>query len=218
MNTVDDMDFRELIKNRRAELNLTLEDVAKAVGVGKATVQRWESGEIKNLRRDRIAKLAKVLNLPPSALVTADDSYEDYERTEFDNVCPIDRFHIPILGDIACGEPRFADSDFEGYTEVGAGIRADFALHCKGDSMIGARIYDGDLVFIRRQDDVADGEIAAVIIDDEATLKRVYKLPGGRVQLRAENPRYAPIYIGGDDESRYVHILGKAVAFQGNVI
>ena len=83
--------------------------------------------------------------------------------------------------------------------------------------MIGARIYDGDIVFIRKQSDVEDGEIAAVIIDDEATLKRVYKLPGGRTQFRAENPKYAPIDVGGNGESRSVRILGKAIAFQSDV-
>ena len=94
-------------------------------------------------------------------------------------------------------------------------IQADFALRCKGDSMIGARILDGDIVYIRQQPDVDDGEIAAVLIDNEATLKRVYKMPG-RLQLRAENPAFLPINLEGD-ELETVRILGKAVAFKSSV-
>lgn len=101
--------------------------------------------------------------------------------------------------------------------EVGAEIHADFALRAKGDSMTGARIQDGDIVFIRRQDTVNNGEIAAVLIDDEAALKRIRYLPGGMTMLQAENPAYEPIFIGGEGETRVVRILGKAIAFQGDV-
>lgn len=95
-------------------------------------------------------------------------------------------------------------------------IHADFALRCKGDSMIGARIYDGDIVYIRKQPQVENGEIAAVLIEDvaeyaEATLKRLY-LSSGQLVLQAENPTFAPIVFTGDS-IRQVHILGKAVAF-----
>lgn len=106
--------------------------------------------------------------------------------------------------------------------DVDEGLACDSAMICRGDSMIGARIYDGDLVYVRRQDDVDDGQIAAVAIDGELTLKRVFKLrdlddEGNvvyRVELRAENPRYAPIRIGGPDETRQVNIVGRAVAFR----
>ena len=84
--------------------------------------------------------------------------------------------------------------------------------------MIDARIYDGDVVFIRRQDYVDDGTIAAVMIDDEATLKRVYRLADGRIELRAANARYAPIIVGGEGETRSMRVLGKAVAFQGRIV
>ena len=97
---------------------------------------------------------------------------------------------------------------------VDAPIPCDFALRCKGDSMIDARILDGDLVFIRRQDVVDDGSIAAVLIDDEATLKRVYHLTDGRVELRAANARYAPIILGGENDTRVFRVIGKAVGFQ----
>ena len=97
---------------------------------------------------------------------------------------------------------------------LGHDIDCDFALRCKGDSMIGARIYDGDIVFIKKQDFVDDGTIAAVLIDDDATLKRVYKLSDGRIELRAANERYRPIFVGGPDDTRTFRVLGKAVAFQ----
>lgn len=101
---------------------------------------------------------------------------------------------------------------------VGADVDCDFALRCKGDSMTGARIYDGDIVFIKRQDFVDEGAIAAVLIDDDATLKRVYHLADGRLELRAENPKYRPIVVGGEDDTRIYKILGKAMAFQSVII
>ena len=138
------------------------------------------------------------------------------EVTDIPNTCPIETKRFPLLGKIACGEPVFADEDRESYVEAGTNIQADFCLKAKGDSMINARIYDGDIVFIRKQPDVNDGEIAAVLIDDEATLKRVFKMPG-RIQLRAENPKYKPIDIT-EEQNIKVLVLGKAVAFQSDVI
>ena len=96
------------------------------------------------------------------------------------------------------------------------GTQADFALRVSGDSMVGARIHDGDIVFIRQQDDVDDGQIAAVIIDDSATLKRVYHIPGG-LQLLSENPKYPPMiftYPG----CGAIRIIGRAVAFQSSLV
>ena len=97
----------------------------------------------------------------------------------------------------------------------GADVDCDFALRVTGDSMTGARIFDGDIVFIRRQDDVDDGQIAAVIIDDRATLKRVYHIPNG-LQLLSENPKYPPmIFTFADHDS--IRIIGKAVSFTSSV-
>jgi repressor LexA len=139
-----------------------------------------------------------------------------YER--FDNILPISIKRVPILGDIACGEPIYAEEEHESFAAVNSSLDADFCLRAKGDSMVGARIYDGDIVFIRSQAMVDNGEIAAVIIDDEATLKRVYFYPDeGKLILSPENPRYAPlVYFGNQLES--IKIMGKAVAFQSSVI
>lgn len=110
--------------------------------------------------------------------------------------------------------PIYADEETE-LILCDDSLRCDFALRVRGDSMIGARIHDGDLVFIRSQDDVDDGEIAAVVLNDEATLKRVYHIKNG-LQLLSENPRYAPM-IFTLDECDSIRILGKAVGFQSRL-
>ena len=238
-------DFATKIRDLRLSLGMTLEQVGKVVGVGKSTVRKWETGEIANMRRDKIAKIAEALHTTPAYLMGWEDealslplgwidhfngdveaAVKAYRAMEEDrargfslptDALPITAQRIPMLGTIHAGEPTFADSDFEAYVESGAAIRCDFALRVVGDSMINARIMDGDIVFIRRQDTVQDGEIAAVLIDDEATLKRVRFLPGNLLMLQAENPKYQPIIIGGEGETRSVRILGKAVAFQSDV-
>lgn len=146
-----------------------------------------------------------------------DSANNESNLSEYDNIFPVKTHKIPLLGEIACGQPIFASEDRESYVEVGADVRADFCLKAKGDSMINARILDGDIVFIREQPMVENGEIAAVIIDDEATLKRVYYYQGeGKLVLQAENPSFAPLmYVG--EELNTIRILGKAVAFQSDV-
>ena len=118
-----------------------------------------------------------------------------------------------MLGNIACGEPIWADEDKESYVMSDMDISADFCLTANGDSMINARIYDGDIVFIRKMPIVNNGEIAAVIIDDEATLKRwYYYKDDNKLMLVAENPKYPPlVYI--NEELNNIRCLGKAVYF-----
>ena len=135
----------------------------------------------------------------------------------FDNIIPIATKRFPLLGDIACGTPIFADEEKELYVDAGASIDADFCLRAKGDSMIGARINDGDIVFIRKQDTVDNGEIAAVVIEDEATLKRVNYYPQQELLiLKAENSQYADMVYTGE-QLNHIIILGKAVAFQSDI-
>lgn len=117
----------------------------------------------------------------------------------------------PRLGTIACGEHILAVENIETYDLVPEDIPCDFTLKCKGDSMINARIFDGDIVYIRQQDIVEDNEIAAVLIDDDATLKRV-RIFGDHVVLEPANPMYQPLVFWGEDMNR-MRILGKAVAF-----
>lgn len=188
--------------------------LAREAGVSKNTIYSMIKRDNDKADAATLEKLARVLDVPVSAFY-GDAAYDDLNSIP--GILPIQVRPVPLLGSIACGEPIFADADFSSYTAAGAQVDCDFALRCAGDSMIDARIYDGDIVFIRRQDYVDDGTIAAVLIDDEATLKRVYHLADGRVELRAANARYAPIIVGGENETRNLRILGKAVAFQSNI-
>lgn len=199
------------IKELRLANDLTLEQVADIVGVGKSTVRKWETGMIANMRRDKIAALAQALHTTPEYLMGWSTTME------VSNLFKIETKKFRLLGNIACGEPIFANEEKELYVVAGANIKADFCLMAKGDSMIGARIYDGDIVFIRQQDIVEDGEIAAVLIEDEATLKRVYyDREAGVLSLFAENPKYKTMRFSGE-ELNHIRILGKAVAFQSDI-
>ena len=199
-----------IIKDRRIELGLTMKDVADYVGVSEGTVSRWESGNIANMKRSRIYKLAEALKLSPLVLLGVESS------TTPDNLLPMPAMRkIPLVGSIACGTPILAAENIEGDVDIPEHIHADFALRCKGDSMINARIYDGDIVYIRQQDTVEHGQIAAVLINDEATLKRVHLFPD-HVVLEAENPQYRPRTFWGE-EMNSLRILGKAVAFTSGV-
>ena len=137
----------------------------------------------------------------------------DYPVEELpDNIIPLPKNKkVPLLGTIACGEPILAVENIDKYVEMPETVHGTFALKCKGDSMINARIFDGDIVYIREQPDVENGEIAAVLIGDEATLKRVYKTPS-KVVLRPENPMYDDMTYS-KEELNQIRILGKAVAF-----
>lgn len=210
-----ELDMAQRIKDLRVSQNLTLEQVANEVGVGKSTVRKWETGMIANMRRDKIASLAKALHTTPAYLMGWID--EPHREITVDNLFRIETKKFPLLGNIACGEPIMANEEVDLYVEAGANIQADFCLRARGDSMIGARIYDGDIVFIQQQDMVDDGEIAAVIIDDEATLKRVNYYPEKNLLiLKAENSKYEDLIYTGE-ELNHIRILGKAVAFQSDI-
>jgi len=132
-------------------------------------------------------------------------------------IMPISKKKLPILGNAACGEPKYAEQTFEGYVTVGADMQADFCLYAKGDSMVNARIHDGDIVFVRKQDIVEDGEIAVVLVEDDTTIKRVYYDRENNVlTLVPENPAFKIMrYMGA--ELNQIRILGKVIAGQYNV-
>lgn len=196
-----------IIKSRRQELGLTMKELAAKVGVSEGTISRWESGEIKNMRRTAVSNLAKALALSP-AVIMGWEKAPDYMMLE--DYIPLQKKEIPLLGEIAAGEPIYAAGKVEEYLPCSEDVKADYALRVHGDSMINAGIKDGDIVYIRAQDDVEDGEIAAVLIDDSTTLKRVYRHPG-YAQLVPENPKYAPM-IFNDGNCSTFRILGKAIA------
>lgn len=199
----------ERIKFRRKEIGFSAEKVADIIGVSPATIYRYEKGDIEKVPGDVLFSIAKALHTTPAYLMGWEEAPESISA---DNIVPIPKMtKIPLLGNIACGDPITAEENLDGFVSAPEEISADFALRCKGDSMIGARILDGDIVLIRQQPDVEDGEIAAVLIDNEATLKRVHKKAGCLI-LNPANPAYEPIVITGE-ELNDVRIIGKAVYF-----
>lgn len=212
------MKVQEIIKTRRLELGLTLKDVAKALGVSEGTVSRYESGDIQNMGIDKIASLADVLRCSPGYLMGWTDDPSMSNGKFQAEVYPVEIQKIPVLGKVACGQPIVINEEHEYYVKAGTKIKVDYALVAQGDSMINARIYDGDLVFLRKDQEIVDGDIYAVAIDDEITLKRVYRYPDqGIVQLVAENPKYRPM-IFSEKDGKALNIIGKAVFFQADVL
>lgn len=219
------MDREELgkrLKIARDKRDKSLQDVADAVGVARSTVQRYEAGKINNIKLPVVESFARALNVNPSWLVGKSDVMETAAEKDFfanlpGNIIPMPPTRkVPLLGTIACGEPILAVENIEDYVDMDAATHADFALRCKGDSMINARIFSGDIVYIRKQETVENGEIAAVLINGveseaDATLKRVY-IEGNKIRLCAENPMYADQIFFENDMNK-VRIIGKAVAF-----
>lgn len=190
-------------------------DLIRDLGFNKSAVSTWCNGT-RLPRMDKVDALAKYFNIKRSDLIE-DHSMQEKVKT-FDNIFPISVKKFPLLGEISCGEPIFANEDRENYVLTGTDIDADFCLKAKGDSMIGARIFDGDIVFIKKTDTVNDGEVAAVIIDDEVLLKRFYYFRNENLlTLQSENPKYPPKSYTGE-QLDHIRVLGKAVAFQSDII
>lgn len=205
----------EIMKARRKELGISAETVAENIGVSPATIYRYEKGDIEKVPGDLLEPLAKILRTTPAFLMGWSDSSDDIQSFgNVANIIPLPTLNrIPLLGDIACGDPILAIENSDESVTIPETLHADFALRCKGDSMINARILDGDIVYIQRQDDVDNGQIAAVIIDDEATLKRVYKDDAHeQLTLMPENPTYPPLVYRGE-ELNNIRILGRVVGF-----
>lgn len=202
------------LKRMRKEKGITLEALASAIGTSRQTVHRYENGIITNVPPEKVEAIARVLETSPTELM----GWGGSEYFNFKNISPIKQKRLPLIGEIACGEPIYAEEEHESFVSAESELDADFCLRAVGDSMLGARIFDGDIVFIRAQNSVDNGEIAAVIINDEATLKRVYFYPEEeKLILSPENPRYAPlVFVGRELEN--IKIIGKAVAFQSTVI
>lgn len=211
-------DIMNQIKELRKSRGLSQKKLAQILNVHQTAISQWETGRT-SPDIDLANKLASLFDVSIEQLLDLEECelHTDVFST-VPNIYPIDKKKIPLLGDIACGQPIYADEDRESYVIAGTDINADFCLRAHGDSMIGARILDGDIVFIKKADIVNNGEIAAVIIGDEATLKRVYYYPEkGKLVLTPENPKYEPlVYVG--EELNEIHILGKAIAFQSDVI
>lgn len=202
------MEKGERIRSRREALGMTQTELADALSTTKQNIYKYENGIISNIPSDKIEAMAEILKTTPAYLM----GWEE-ETVLPPNIEPLGSMQkIPLVGQIACGTPILAEQNIEDYVDLPGHIRADFALTCKGESMIGAGIRTGDIVYIRKQEEVENGQIAAVMVgNDESTLKRVYAKEGV-VQLVAENPSIAPaVFIG--EETAQIHIVGLAVAY-----
>ena len=184
-------------------------ELTESTGISKASISSYLSGTYLPKQRN-IYRMARVLRVDPAWL--SGEGGAEASGSDMPGLLPLPEMErIPLVGSIACGVPILAEQNIAEYVDLPRNIRADFALECKGDSMINARIQDGDIVYIHLQPDVENGEIAAVRIGEEATLKRVYKYPDS-LSLNAENPAYPPMIYTGENLND-VHIIGKAVAF-----
>lgn len=205
----------ERIRELRKERRMSLEELADQIGTSRQTVHRYETGVISNIPSEKVEALARALGTTPQRLMGwEDDSIPTINNIRIANIAKADTKELPILGNVACGEPIFASEQQGYYARAKADMAADFCLTARGDSMINARIFDGDLLFVRKQDSVDDGEIAVVLIDDEATVKRVYfNREDGILTLMPENPTYKPMRYAGSQLDR-IRILGKVVSGQ----
>lgn len=208
--------MKNRIKEIRQKRGITQAELAKQIGIAQNTLSYWENGKY-DVDNDSLKKIADYFQVSTDYLLAHSHSSTSEALPAFDNIFRIEKKRFPLLGEIACGEPIYADEEHESYILAGSDLEADFCLRAKGDSMINARILDGDIVFIKKTPMVNNGEIAAVIIDEEATLKRVYYYAeSAKLILTPENPKYEPlVYVG--EELNAIRIIGKAVAFHSVV-
>ncbi|MGC7645533.1 LexA family protein [Staphylococcus epidermidis] len=196
------------IKSRRKELNLTLEQVGDLVGVGKSTVRKWETGDIENMKRDKIVKLAKALSVSPSYIMGIEEEQPQIETL------PVKK--IPVVSKISAGLPIYSEENLIDYiyfaTNKLNSDKEEFGLKVSGDSM--DKIFqDGDIVVVEKDSIVENGQLGVVMINGyNATVKRI-RYNGDQVILIPEsnNTNHYPQVYGKDDE---VKIIGRVVASQ----
>ena len=198
------MEIKDIIYNRRIELGLTMKQVADAVGVSEGTISRWESGDIANMRRDKIAALAKTLLLSPAIIMGWEEKPEIRSK------------QIPVYGRVAAGIPIEAVENIIDFEEIPVDWKGEYGcLVIKGDSM-SPRILDGDRVVVKRQPDADSGDIVIAIINGhDGVCKKLIKHADG-ITLQSLNPAYDPMYFSRESqESVPVTIWGKVVELRG---
>lgn len=205
--------FGDRLKLLRKENDMKMEEFVTAFNskypdatLSKSIVSRYENNIHTPKKFITVEAIADFFNVNVNYMTgNSDDKYDEEIKYK----------EVPILGNIACGVPILAQEDIQGYEYILPNEKIDFCLRAKGDSMINARIFEGDIVYIHQQPEVENGEIAAIQIDNEATLKRVYIIDGN-VILRAENPNYKDMTFSKKDK-KSICILGKAVFFKSEV-
>lgn len=205
------MTVGDRIRQVRQEQDVTQQELADYIGVSKQAVYKYENNIVTNIPTDKVDAIAKRLKVSPAYLMGWEEQPEPKKPAIPAGFEPLPEMTtIPLVGSIACGTPILAEQNIEARIGVPAAWRADFALTCHGDSMA-PKICDGDIVCIRKQEEVENGEIAAVRIGEEATLKRFYR-QGDTVLLQAENPTFAPL-VYANHQLDEIEIEGKAVGF-----
>lgn len=202
----------EQLKILRKQKGLYQKDVATFLGVDRTTYVKYENG-VSEPDNDTLVKLAELFNVSVDYLLGRETN-DIYTAI---GAMPVKKIKLPVLGNVACGEPIYANEDLEGYVYIDEDIGADFCLRAQGDSMVNARIFDGDILYIKKQDMVDDGEIAVVLIEDEATVKRVYyDRENNTITLMPENPTYKMMRYSGAQLNQ-IRILGKVLCGQYKV-
>lgn len=192
-------DVGRRIAEIRRERGFNQEELAEMVGVHRVTLAKYETGSIEPGAMI-LSRIADALDVSTDELLCRTEKLPPF--------IPILKGVVPVVGEIACGVPITAEQNTEGFADLPDGIHADFALRCKGDSMT-PTFLDGDLVLIRQQSEVEDGQIAAIGIDGEATLKHIYRQEKG-VLCVSDNPKFAPLFFPA--ESAPI-VYGLAVGF-----
>lgn len=203
------MTVGDRIRQVRQEQDVTQQELADYIGVSKQAVYKYENNIVTNIPTDKVDAIAKRLKVSPAYLMGWEEQPEPKKPTIPPGFEPMPKMDwVPLVGRIARGTPITAEENVEQMVCVPSRWHSTFTLTCKGDSME-PRIHDGDLVAIRSQPEVEQGEIAAVRIGDEATLKHVY-LHENFIELRPENPAFESIILT-KEEMNTVVIEGKAV-------
>lgn len=201
------MKFKDVFKQERQRKGLTQAELSKLTGLTVSAISMYENGK-REPNYETLELIADFFNVDLNYLLGK--TSKSTHLPDISNIVPIAKKKIPLIGTIAAGQPITADEHIEMLLPCVEQVHADFALRVEGDSMIGAGIYDGDIVFIRQQPDVENGQIAAVLVDDSATLKHVYKTPNS-CTLVSENPKYPPM-VFNESNCDTLRILGLAVA------
>lgn len=201
------MKIGDKIKMLRKQKGLTQTELGEKLGVKTNAVSKWECGRVEDIPMSKVKAMSALFDVPPSFLI------DDNQLPS--NAIPIDlqsQHRIPILGRIAAGMPLYAEQNIEGYTLTDLNGGAEyFALRVSGDSMNAARIEDGDVIIVRRQDEVENGELAVVMVgDDDATVKRFYATNDTVTLMpQSRNPEHQPqIY---DLKKTKIRVLGLVI-------
>lgn len=211
--------FPAILKELRSKNGITQAELAAILKTAKSTISMYEQGK-REPSFETLEAIADYFNVDMDYLMGRSETpkavkvVSSLDPLPHPSLLSVQKRKIPLLGEIACGEPIIINPEYETFTTVSDSVHADFALIADGDSMINAGIRSGSLVFIRKQEAVDNGEIAAVAIGDEVTLKRVYYYPDqNQLILSPENPAFPPMVYSGS-ELEEIHILGRAVACQ----